>query len=320
MTDVITFSIITPSYNQGEFLAETIESVIGQQGEFAIDYIIVDGGSTDDSVRVIRNYQDRLDRGEWPIKCRGISYRWLSEKDQGQTDALVKGFAMAKGEVFAWLNSDDFYLPGTLAAAAAHLSQYPDTALLYGDARYCDPEGAVIGRYRTEPFDYPKLAWFNFICQPSTFFRKDVFHEVGGLDPSLHFSMDYDLWIRIGKAYTCRYLPQFLSMYRLHEASKTVRNETLLENSEEAIRVTLKHFGWAPLTRVYNSSDFWCRSRLPGFLVRNRAARIAATVLLSVLRSLWLNKAIRRGDLKLLKAENFRKLLKSRLEIMTTPR
>ena len=310
-------SIITPSYNQGEFLAATIESVIGQTGDFHLDYLIVDGDSNDSSVAVIRHYEELLLQGKWRIECRGITYRWLSEKDRGQTDALMKGFAMARGEFLAWLNSDDTYLPGALQAAADHFRANPDTALVYGAAQYCDSAGAVIGSYRTEPFDFEKLAWFNFICQPSALFSRKAFEEVGGLDRTLHFAMDYDLWIRIARRFPCRYLPRTLSRYRLHESSKTVRDETLFENCEEALRLARKYFGWAPLTRVYNSCNCYCRAHLPGPLSRNKAALLAATVISSVLRSLWLNRGVRRKDLALLNRENFRKLFKSRLAIMT---
>ena len=126
-------SIVTPSYNQGQFLVETIESVIGQSGDFHIDYIIVDGGSTDNSVEIIRHYDALLKQGEWPISCKGITYRWLSERDRGQTDALAKGFRMVNGEILAWLNSDDIYLPGALQTAAAFFRNNPGTGLLYGE-------------------------------------------------------------------------------------------------------------------------------------------------------------------------------------------
>ncbi|HJV66352.1 MAG TPA: glycosyltransferase family 2 protein [Geomonas sp.] len=318
MTDTVTISIVTPSYNQGEFLAATIESVLGQEGEFAIDYLIVDGGSTDNSVAVMRRYQSLLETGEWPVKCRGISYRWLSERDKGQSDALAKGFASVRGEILAWLNSDDCYLPGALQAAVDHFAAHPDTALLYGDAHYSDVGGTIIGRYRTEPFNYQKLAWFNFICQPSTFFSREAFLAVGGVDSSLRFAIDYDLWIRMARRFPCRYLPRFLSVYRLHEASKTVRDETLYENSEEALRLALKYFGWAPLTRVYNSCNFYCRAKLPRVLAGNRVLLLVATIACSIIRSLLLNRGIRRQDLALLlDKENFTKLFKSRLEIMT---
>jgi len=309
-------TIVTPSFNQGKFLAETIESVISQEGDFSIDYIIVDGGSTDTSVDIIRRYDALLQHKEWPVSCRGINYRWLSECDRGQTDALIKGLRMANGTILAWLNSDDSYLPGTLQSVAGFFHDYPDTGLLYGDARYCDAESKIIGRYRTEEFNFDKLAWFNFICQPSTFFRRDVFEAVGGLDESLHFAMDYDLWVRIGKRFPCRYRPGFLSMYRLHETSKTIRDETLYHNSEEALRLAMKYFDWAPLPRIYNSCNSHCRAGLPAFLGGNKTAVIVATMFCAMFRSLLLNRGINRHELKLLNKENFQKLFKSRLEIM----
>ena len=310
-------SIITPSYNQGKFLAETIESVISQEGDFLIDYIIVDGGSTDDSVDIIRRYDALLQHEKWPVSCRGITFRWLSECDKGQTDALLKGFRMAEGNILAWLNSDDTYLPGALHAVAGFFHDNPDTGLLYGDAHYCDAEGKIIGIYRTEEFDFNKLAWFNFICQPSAFFRRDVFEAVGELNGTLHFAMDYDLWVRIGKRFPCRYLPELLATYRLHETSKTVRDDTLHANSEEGLKLALKYYGWAPLTRVYNACNFFCGARLPAFLAGNKTALIVATMLCSLFRSLLLNRGINRHDLKLLNRENFQKLFKIRLEIMT---
>lgn len=315
--DFPVISIITPSFNQGEFLIETIESVINQTGDFCIDYIIVDGGSTDNSVDSIKHYEYLLKRGEWPITCRGITFRWSSERDRGQTDALAKGFRMAEGEICAWLNSDDIYLQGTLQNVAAFFRDYPETGLLYGDAHYCDASGAIIGRYRTEEFDHDTLAWFNFICQPATFFRRSVFEAVGGLDDTLHFAMDYDLWVRIGTRFPCRYLPLFLATYRLHEASKTIRDATLYKNSEEALRLAMKYYKWAPLTRVYNSCNFYCRTHLPEFLGNFRPVMVSMTLICTLIRSLLLNRGIRGNDLRLLNRANFRKLFKSRIEIMT---
>ena len=310
-------SVITPSYNQGAFLAETIESVISQEGDFAIDYIIVDGGSSDNSVDIIKLYEALLQRGEWQVKCLGIKYRWISEMDQGQTDALIKGFRMAQGELFAWLNSDDTYLPGALRTAVDFFHDQPDSGLLYGDAHYCNSEGDVIGRYRTEEFAYEKLAWFNFICQPAAFFRKDAFEAAGGLDETLHFAMDYDLWIRISRRFPCCYLPQLLATYRLHETSKTISGETLFRNSEESLAVTVRHFGWAPLTRVYTSCRILSLARLPNIFARNRFTVTAAAMICSIMRSLYLNRGFHHNDLKVLNRENFRKLFKSRIEIMT---
>jgi glycosyltransferase involved in cell wall biosynthesis len=317
MPPIPVITIVTPSCNQGAFLAETIESVLSQEGDFSIDYIIVDGGSSDNSVDIIRHYDALLQGGGWPITCQGITFRWLSEKDKGQTDALMKGFRMTRGEILAWINSDDTYLPGALQTAAGYFRDHPDTGLLYGDAYYCDTAGAIIGRYRTEEFDLKTLASFNFICQPSTFFRRDVFEKVGSLDESLHFAMDYDLWIRIGQRSPCRYLPRFLSAYRLHEASKTIRDDVLQENIDAGLHLTIKYFDWAPLTRVYASCNCSCRSNLPELLIKYRPVVICSALICTVFRSIRLNRGIRRNDLKLLNRSNFRKLFKSRIEVMT---
>ena len=310
-------SIITPSYNQGAFLAETIESVISQEGDFSIDYIIVDGKSGDNSVDIIKHYDACLQRGEWPIKCLGITYRWVSEGDKGQIDALIKGFRMARGEVQTWLNSDDTYLPGALQTVVVFFRGNSNTGLMYGDANYIDAEGNIISSYRTEEFDLDKLASTNIICQPAAFFRRDPFEAVGGLDETLHFVMDLDLWIRIGRSFPCRHVPHLLATYRLHKTSKTISNDTLYGNSEEALAVTMRHFGWAPLTRVYTSCSILCKARLPGMLSRNRFAVAAAAMFCSFFRSLYLNHGFHRNDLKLLTIENFRKLFRSRIEIMT---
>ena len=316
MADAPVISIVTPSYNQGEFLEETLVSVLSQEGDFSLDYLVIDGGSSDCSPQLIQAYAERLEKGEWPVRCRGIRYRWLSEKDRGQTDALMKGFNLAEGEILAWLNSDDVYLPGALQAVATFFRDNPGTALLYGDADYCDENGEVVGRYPVEDFDLAKLAWFNFFCQPSTFFRKEAFEAIGGLDPSLHFAMDYDLFVRIGERFDCRYLPQVFSKYRLHEEAKTVRNDVLFDNHEEALRVAMKYFNWAPLNRVYGSCSYCCLARLPGFLTRYRLPVVVAALFCTLPRSLWLNHGVRRQDLKLLTRGNFRKMFKKRMEIL----
>jgi len=317
MPNVPTISIVTPSYNQGEFLAETIESVISQAGDFVVDYIIVDGGSADNSVDIIRQYDSLLQRAAWPVRCRKIKFRWMSEKDRGQTDALMKGFRMATGDIFAWLNSDDTYLPGALQTATGFFSDHPEVGLMYGDACYCDQSGITIARYRTDDFDLDRLASSNIICQPSAFLRRDAFDAVNGLDKSLQFAMDYDLWIRIGRRFPCRHIPRLLATYRLHDSSKTISCDTLYKNCEESLAVTIRHFGWAPLTRIYTSCRVLCQAHLPGLFRHSRVICAAAAIACTIIRSLYLNRGIHRNDLKLLNRGNFRKLFKSRVEIMT---
>jgi hypothetical protein len=232
----------------------------------------------------------------------------------------MKGFRLGTGGIFAWINSDDGYLPLALQAASTFFRDQPGAGLVYGDSYYCNTAGTVIGGYPTEEFDLDSLASFNFICQPSAFFRRAVFEEVGGLDESLHFAMDLDLWIRIGRRFPCRYLPRVLSKYRLHEASKTINNKTLHANIEEGLTLAIKYFDWAPLTRVYASCNCSCQSVLPAFLTKSRVAVICFTLVYTVVRSICLNRGLRRKELKLLKLENFRKLFKSRMDVMTGKR
>jgi len=309
-------TVVTPSYNQGEFLEETLVSVLSQEGDFFLDYLVIDGASTDSSLEILRRYADLLERCEWPVHCRNIRFRWLSEPDKGQTDALQKGFAMAEGDVFAWLNSDDTYQTGALQSVAKFFNDNPDSGLFYGGAEYCDAVGQLIGRYPTEAFDFEKLAWFNFFCQPATFFRKEVFVESGGLDPTLHFAMDYDLFVRLAKSYKVSYEPRSFATYRLHEEAKTMCNSVLYKNHEEALHVALKHFGWAPLNRVYGSCHYYCSDKFPKFLGRIRLFPVVAAIFCTLLRSLWLNHGLRRRDLKLLSWGNLRKTFKNRMEIL----
>jgi hypothetical protein len=224
---------------------------------------------------------------------------------------------MAQGEVLAWLNSDDTYLPGALQTVADFLRDHAEMGLLYGDANYCDATGVVIGKYGAEEFDLQKLAFANIICQPAAFFRREAFKTAGGLDETLDFVMDFDLWIRISRRFPSQYIKQMLATYRLHETSKTINSDTLIRNCEESLDVTRRHFGWAPLTRVYTSCHIRCSARLPNIIAGNRFAVASAALFCSLIRYLYLNHGFNRNDLRLLNRENFSKLFKSRIEIMT---
>jgi len=316
MGDFPVISVVTPSYNQGEFLEETLVSVVSQEGDFHLDYLVIDGGSDDDSPVIIRKYAQLLENNEWPISCRSIRFRWVSERDQGQTDALVKGFGMADGELFSWLNSDDVYLPGTLQTVALNFQTHPETALVYGKAHYCDSTGTIVGSYPTEDFDLEKLAWFNFFCQPATFFRKAAYVAVGGLAPDLHYGMDYDLFVRIGKQFRCHYCRQVLAKYRLHETSKTVDPAVLRKNHEETLMLAMRHFDWAPLNRVYGASYYDCLTRLPKCLANRRLLLILVSLFHALPRSLKLNRGVRKADFRLMNRRSLGKLFKDRLDIL----
>lgn len=202
-------SIVTPSYNQARYLEYTIRSVL-EQDYPNIEYIIVDGGSNDGSTEIIRRYSDQL---AW----------WVSEKDHGQTDAINKGFAHARGEILAWLNSDDTYEINAVKEAVAFLREQPQVGLVYGDANFIDENGYMIGRFPAAQTDYHRLRrGYVHIPQQSAFWRADLWRKVGPLDPSFYFAMDYDLWVRLAALAPVRYLPRQWANFRLHTHGKTI--------------------------------------------------------------------------------------------------
>ena len=203
-------SIVTPSFNQAPFLAQTIESVLSQ--DYApIEYIVVDGASTDGSQEIIRRYADRL------------AY-WESTPDRGQTDAINKGFARATGKYLAWLNSDDVYQSGAISEAVAYLEGHPEVGMVYGDCTFIDADGREIGRFPAAQTDYQRLRrGYVHIPQQASFFKADLWRSVGPLDPSFYFAMDYDLWVRLAKEAPLVYLPgRVWASFRLHGDAKTI--------------------------------------------------------------------------------------------------
>lgn len=202
-------SIVTPSFNQAPFLEETILSVLNQDYP-NIEYLIVDGGSTDGSLEIIRRYADKL---AW----------WVSEKDQGQTDAINKGFARARGSILAWINSDDTYLPHAVSEAVAFLREHPQVGMVYGDANFIDESGRVVGKFPARQTDYRRLRQgYVHIPQQAAFFRAELWRKVAPLDPSFFFAMDYDLWVRLAKIAPLVYTPRLWANFRLHGSGKTI--------------------------------------------------------------------------------------------------
>ena len=201
-------SVVTPSYNQGSFLEETIRSVL-LQAYPGLEFIIIDGGSTDNSVDIIRKYEP------W------ITY-WVSEPDAGQTYAINKGIQRATGDILSWLNSDDILCPGALQRVAEQFAGIPEVDLVYGDCEMIDDSGNVFSRFDVRIGDLAGLLEENFISQPSAFFSRRALDAAGGLDSELHYAMDYDLWIRmfLKKMKVC-YDPAVLSRFRYHTTSKS---------------------------------------------------------------------------------------------------
>jgi glycosyltransferase involved in cell wall biosynthesis len=209
MTELPLVSIITPSFNQAQYLEAAIQSVLGQDYP-RIEYIIVDGGSTDGSVDVIQKHEGRL---AW----------WVSEQDKGQTDAINKGFNRAGGDILAWLNSDDTYNPGAVSAAVKFLVENPEVAMVYADCDFINERGDMIGKFNSAQTDYRRLReGYVHIPQQTMFFRAKYWKELGPLDPSFYFAMDYDLWTRIAARAPIKYLAgQTWANFRIHTSGKT---------------------------------------------------------------------------------------------------
>ena len=201
-------SIVTPSYQQAAYLEETIRSVLDQHYP-NLEYWIIDGGSQDGSVEIIRKYADQL-------------AGWVSERDSGQAEAINKGFTRATGEIVAWINSDDYYLPGAIQAAVDLLEQHPDVALVYGDVVAINGEGEVINVQHFKQMGLDDLMQFKIIGQPSVFMRRSVLEKAGFLDLSYHYLLDHELWLRLMQHAAMLYTPQRWSVARYHAAAKNV--------------------------------------------------------------------------------------------------
>lgn len=233
-------SIVTPSFNQADYLEATIKSVL-EQSYPHIEYIIIDGGSTDGSVDVIKKYEGRI-------------ASWVSEQDKGQTDAINKGFSKAKGDILAWINSDDAYShPNAVADAVNFLIANPEVGMVYADCNFIDEQGKIIGKFASRQTDYAKLrAGYVHIPQQTMFFRAKYWKELGPLDPSFYFAMDYDLWVRIAKHAPIKYLPgKTWANFRIHTSSKTNVNDE--RGWKEMLRVHYRDGGsfFSPIVAKY---------------------------------------------------------------------
>lgn len=221
-------SIVTPSYNQAQFLEETILSVVNQDYP-NLEYIVIDGGSTDGSVDIIRKYADQL------------AY-WVSEDDRGQAHAINKGFARARGEILGWLNSDDFYLPRAISRVARMRHEHPKAAAWIGGCYRIDPSGKILSTVIPRGLDPEILAdWGHqaFFYQPSCFFAARAWDEVGPLDEGLHFALDVDLWLRLSTVGHFASTPEVISAAIIHQDAKTQAQR--LDMHVEAIVVQVTH-------------------------------------------------------------------------------
>lgn len=226
------FSIVIPSLQQAEFLRATLQSVLTQDYPDC-EILVRDGGSTDGSVDILRELG------------RAGAFRWISEPDGGQAEAINHGLKEATGDIHAYLNSDDVYYPGTLRRVAEYFATHPDCLVLYGDADHLNRDGSFMERYPVEPWDYRRLQTVCFLCQPAVFWRREVEARFGVFDPDLHFSMDYEYWLRLGKEISFHHLDgPPLAGSRLHANTKTMSQR--VPAHQEFLQVVMRHDGERP--------------------------------------------------------------------------
>lgn len=201
-------TIVTPSYNQARFLEQTMRSVL-EQDYPNIEYMVVDGGSTDGSVDIIKKYSNRL---KW----------WVSEKDNGQAEAINKGFARANGEIIAWVNSDDYYMPGAVSSAVKALSDHPEAGFVYGKVQVVDKDEKILNQLSYGNWGLKDLLSFHIIGQPAVFMRRDLLEKVGYLDQTYHCLLDHHLWIRLAEQSGMAYVPSLWASAHYHEDCKNL--------------------------------------------------------------------------------------------------
>src|ERR1700675_2391104 len=197
MTVAPRISVVTPSYNQAAFVGETVEGVLSQEGDFEVEYFVMDGGSTDGSMEVIRRYADLVAAGRWPVRCRGIAMSWVSERDEGQAAAINAGLRRATGDILSYINSDDLYFPGAFQRVVDVFALDPAADFVYGDGDVIDQAGARQWEWLSRPYNHAVMTSYhflwndftNYIMQQATFWRRRVRDVIGDFDPTLHFAM-----------------------------------------------------------------------------------------------------------------------------------
>jgi FkbM family methyltransferase len=240
-------SIITPSYNQAPFIERTILSVLNQNYP-DLEYIVMDGGSTDGTVEILKKYSDRI--------------LWKSEKDNGQSDAINKGIKIATGDIIAYLNSDDTYGPDALAAIAQFFKKNPTQKWAYGKCRIIDAKDREIRKpitfyknFLLKKYSYAKLLSENFISQPATFWKREIHEEIGYFNESEHYCMDYEFWLRIGQKYPAGIIDAYLANFRYYPNSKS--GEVNKKQFQDELRLAIKFGAKYPLATLLHRFNYY---------------------------------------------------------------
>ncbi len=221
-------SIVTPSYNQGPYVRETIASVLSQDYP-NIEYWLIDGGSTDETLAIVREYE------------ADPRFHWLSEPDRGQADAVNKGWSRCRGDIFGWLNSDDTYLPGAIGTQVQVLRERPTVGVVYGDAIYIDPQGHELELCYGQVFDKHHFLHLSSVPQPAAFLRRTLLEQHGLVDTLLHYALDYELFLRLAWKTDFFYNQTPIATYRIYPSSKTVRNLKRLNSESLMVALAMVH-------------------------------------------------------------------------------
>jgi len=235
------FSVITVSYNHGKYIEETIKSVISQKGNFFLEYLIIDGGSTDNTVEILERYKNLINDRKIEINCKGINFKYISEKDDGPTDALNKGLKMINGEVIGIINSDDLYPENALEKVWEEFKMNKEIEIIYGDIKFIDEEGNFIYLRK----GIPNLTEKNFVCenaiiQPEAFIRRSVIEKVGIFDENFKFANDYEFWLRCLKnKIKFKYIPYTLAIFRKRKDARSASPNSFIET----LKIQKKYFG-----------------------------------------------------------------------------
>ena len=242
----LSVSIITPSYNHGHFIERTIKSVFNQDVP-ALDYMVVDGASTDGTTEILEKYGKRL--------------RWVSETDKGQTEAVNKGIRLTDGDIIGWLNSDDIYYPGAVSAVVNVFREHPEAEVVYGEADHIDENDQFIEPYYTEDWHYERLKEVCFLCQPAVFFRRRITERFGYLNENLQYCMDYEYWLRLGAEIPFVRIGKKLAGSRMYNENKTLGKRIAVHR--EINNMLLSRLGTVPDKWIYNYAHALVDHKIP---------------------------------------------------------